>query len=102
MRLKAAVALGLNVTRNETDSKEALTEIEKILKATTDKQNCFTEKRIRNDALTAYIALSCAIERRETVGSHVREDEKNNESPTYTLFVNQEEGRMKVEKRLHK
>ena len=98
-RLKAAVELGLNVIRNQTDSMSALNEVEQILQAVSGFENSFSAVRLRHDTLTAKIALSCAIERKESIGCHIRDDIVLQETQPYTLFVKQEKGQMKIEKR---
>lgn len=72
-RLKTALRSGLGVLRREDRTLSALREVREML-ALPFSENSFEELRFRNDLLTARLSLTAALERKGSVGCHIRED----------------------------
>ncbi|MBQ8231412.1 MAG: FAD-binding protein [Lachnospiraceae bacterium] len=95
--LEDALVKGLNVVRNESDMKSALAVMEQIMLATHDRKGCFTARRLYCDALTAYLALTAATTRKQSIGSHVRADESK-ENRRYRIILQNKNNHLQIER----
>lgn len=90
-KLEKLLAEGLNVERSGADMERALKCLGDLHR-TWRRQEGFAAKRLFHDVLAAYLALSCALERRQSIGVHSRRDSEQ-EDPNYHIVVEMDPAR---------
>ena len=94
-RLEALLRRGLNVVRTGTEMTEALEQLDAIASDLDNWENSFEGYRLHNDLTTARMALVSALERRNSVGCHIRDDAVEEAGP-YRVIIQNAGGRMAV------
>lgn len=64
----------LGVIRTEAEMLDGIRGIDALLEKLGDYRGCYTKHRLYNDLITARLALVSALERKESIGCHYRED----------------------------
>ena len=94
-RLEALLRRSLNVVRTGEGMEQGLTELDEIFSELGCRENSFGLHRLRNDLLTARMALVSALERKGSIGCHVREDSLEEAEP-YRIIIQNAGGSMAV------
>ena len=87
----------LGVIRNETELLAGIAKADSLLAQLGQHQGCYEKHRLYNDLITARIALTSALERKESVGCHYREDSKPEALP-YRIIIKHKDGQMCLSK----
>jgi succinate dehydrogenase/fumarate reductase flavoprotein subunit len=87
----------LGVVKNERDLSWALKECRELVRVASEHPSSYSAKRLYNDALTAEAVIIAALERRSSVGAHIREDGIS-ESEKYRLVLRKNNGTIKPER----
>ena len=83
----------LGVIRNEKLLKGGVEKIDTLLLFLGDHKGCFEKHRLYNDLITARIAMLSALERKQSVGCHVREDSVEEAIP-YRIIIQNQDGEL--------
>ena len=94
-RLEALLRNSLNVVRNGKEMARSLWELDAILAELDNWEDSFERYRLRNDLLTARMALASALERKGSVGCHIRDDAVK-EMDSYRVIIQNAGGHMTV------
>ena len=97
MALQFLLRRNLGVIRNEKLLKGGIEQTDVLLSFLGDHKGCFEKHRLYNDLLTAKIALLSALERKESVGCHYREDSQKEELP-YRIIIQNKDGQCALSK----
>ena len=97
MALQFLLRRNLGVIRDEKLLKGGIEKIDTLLLFLGDHVGCFEKHRLYNDLLTARIALLSALERKESVGCHYREDSQKEELP-YRIIIQNKDGQCALSK----
>lgn len=73
-KLQEQLRTNMGVIRTEQGLTQALTEMENLLSALAEHENCYDIWRLYNDTLTAKLAVVAALQRKESLGCHYRTD----------------------------
>ena len=87
----------LGVIRNAQELQEGITKADDLLLSLGDHRGCFEKHRLYNDLLTAKIALLSALERKQSVGCHYREDSQPEEN-SYRIIISHKDGSLLLSK----
>jgi len=96
-RLQNLLRGHLGVIRNEQELLEGLQKTDELLAQLGDHRGCFVKHRLYNDLLTARIALVSALQRKQSIGCHYREDSQTEDIP-YRIIVEHQDGSMILSK----
>ncbi len=80
----------LGVIKSGEKLKDALGRVEKIVELSEAHPNSFEAVRLFNDSTTAKLALSAALARTESVGSHIRDDAEPQKAEKYRIILKKE------------
>jgi aspartate oxidase len=80
----------LGVVRNEQELQEGIAKADTLLASLGEHKGSFEKHRLYNDLLTARIALLSALERKQSVGCHVREDSVEEAIPYRIIIQNKD------------
>ena len=97
-RLTAAVGEYLNVIRDRSGLETLMDLATDIAAAARSHRNSFSAQRLYNDALTASVAAASALQRRGSIGCHVRRDAVSEDS-MYNVLIHRANGAMTVERK---
>ena len=97
--LQKTVCESLNVIRCENDLSVAVNTINKLCNKYANIENDYNAIRLYNDSLTAYLALCSALERKCSVGCHIRKDSTGVDF-AYTTDIMKKDNKMYIEKRI--
>lgn len=97
LALQFLLRRNLGVIRNEKLLKGGVEQIDTLLLFLGDHKGCFEKHRLYNDLLTAKIALLSALERKESVGCHYREDSEPEALP-YRIIIQNKDGQLMLSK----
>ena len=95
--LQTLLRQNLGVIRNESLLKGGLEKVDTLLLMLGEHRGSFEKHRLYNDLLTAKIALMSALERKESVGCHYREDSEGEALP-YRIIIEHKDGNMVLSK----
>ena len=87
----------LGVIRNRRELQEGVAKADALLCSLGEHRGCFEKHRLYNDLLTAKIALLSALERKQSVGCHYREDSQPEEH-SYRIIISHKDGDMLLSK----
>ena len=87
----------LGVIRNEQELQEGIAKADTLLASLGEHKGSFEKHRLYNDLLTARIALLSALERKQSVGCHVREDSVEEAIP-YRIIIQNKDGHCALSK----
>lgn len=85
-QLQSVLRTKLGVIRTEAELEDGLRQIDSMLAALPDHENCYELHRLYNDLLTAKMAMASALYRKGSVGCHYRSDAKP-EDRTYRIVI---------------
>ena len=97
LALQALLRRNLGVIRNEKLLKGGVEQIDTLLMLLGDHTGCFEKHRLYNDLITARIAMLSALERKQSVGCHYREDSEAEALP-YRIIIEHKDGNMVLSK----
>lgn len=92
LALQTLLRTNLGVIRNENLLKDGIEKIDILLSSLGDHKGCYEKHRLYNDLTTARIAFLSALERKGSVGCHVREDSIEENEPYRIIIQNKEKG----------
>ena len=92
----------LGVERCESSLAAALPRLDMLITSVSDKTRSFDAIRLRNDAVAAKLAVRAALERNESVGSHVRADFPLTGGEKYCIILKNESGDIAVKRQILK
>ena len=88
-RLRQIMGKSLNVIRCEENLREGIALVRDMLAQLGAHSGCYEEHRLYNDLLTAQITLVSALERKDSIGCHLREDAIAEEA-AYRVVINKD------------
>jgi aspartate oxidase len=74
------------VIRTGAELREGIAGIDEMLAQLGEYRGCYQKHRLYNDLLTAKIALASALDRKESIGCHFREDSAE-ENQRYRIII---------------
>ncbi|MBQ9115602.1 MAG: FAD-binding protein [Clostridia bacterium] len=89
----------LGVIKNERSLTEANYTVDGIIKKAMEHKDSFEACRLFNDALTVRLLIGAALERKESIGGHVRSDGKAHIGERYTVTLIKDNNSIKVQRR---
>lgn len=89
----------LGVIKNERSLTEANYTVDGIIKKAMEHKDSFEACRLFNDSLTVRLLIGAALERKESVGGHVRSDGKAHIGERYTVTLIKDNNSIKVQRR---
>ena len=95
--LEKLLESSLNVIRCEKDMKELLSYAKALVSKLKDAGESYSARRLYNDAYTAYLAALSAMERKESVGCHIRSDGEVAKE-RYRIILKNDRGNVSAEK----
>lgn len=81
----------LGVIRTEGEMQEGIAGVDALLASLGNYRGCYEMHRLYNDLITARLALLSALERKESIGCHYREDSVK-ESEQYRVIIENKDG----------
>lgn len=89
-KLQTVLRRDLGVIRKEESLKEGISQVDDLLTRLGDHENSYEKHRLYNDLVTARMALTSALFRKNSIGCHVREDSAEEEK-TYRIVIEKKE-----------
>ncbi len=91
-KLHAICKNTLGVIKNGENMSASARELEDIIKTASAHLDSYNGIRLYNDAVTVKLVLNAALIRKESIGSHIREDSKEDKGEKYCIVLKNDNG----------
>ena len=96
-QLQSLLRSDLGVIRNESELLSGIAKTDKLLADLGQHKGCYEKHRLYNDLVTTRMALMSALERKESIGCHYREDSQKEAIP-YRIIISHKDGTFALSK----